>query len=89
VPALHFLHPGAEYRDRPADYGQRMRDRYTAEDYHKISDELKPDWDLSGAVEDAQLLFGVGLAVAQGSAYPEWKPSTEFRAVRAARLKAK
>jgi len=89
VPALHFLHPGAEYRDRPADYGQRMRDRYTAEDYHKTSDELKPDWDLSGAVEDAQLLFGVGLAVAQGSAYPEWKPGTEFRAVRAARLKAK
>jgi len=89
VPALHFLHPGADYRDRPADYGQRMRDRYTAEDYHKVSDEVKADWDLGGAVEDAQLLFGVGLAVAQGSAYPEWKPGTEFRAIRAARLKAK
>ena len=89
VPALHFLHPGAEYRDRPPDFGQRMRDRYTADDYHKVSDEVKPDWDLSGAVEDAQLLFGVGLAVAQGAAYPEWKPGTEFRAIRAARLKAK
>ena len=89
VPALHFLHPGADYRDRPADYGQRMRDRYTAEDYHKVSDDVKADWDLSGAVEDAQLLFGVGLAVAQGSAYPDWKPGTEFRAIRAARLKAK
>ena len=89
VPALHFLHPGAEYRDRPADYGQRMRDRYTAEDYHKVSDEVKADWDLSGAVEDAQLLFGVGLAVAQATAYPEWKPGTEFRAIRAARLKKK
>ena len=41
VPALHFLHPGADYRDRPADYGQRMRDRYTAEDYHKVSDDVK------------------------------------------------
>ena len=89
VPALHFLHPGAEYRDRPADYGQRMRDRYTAEDYHKVSDEVKADWDLSGAVEDAQLLFGVGLAVAQGTSWPEWKPGTEFRAIRAARLKGK
>jgi Zn-dependent M28 family amino/carboxypeptidase len=89
VPALHFLHPGADYRGRPPDYGQRMRDRYTAEDYHKVTDEVKADWDLSGAVEDAQLLFGVGLAVAQGSAYPEWKPATEFRAIRAARLKAK
>ena len=27
--------------------------------------------------------------LAQGSAYPEWKPGTEFRAIRAARLKAK
>jgi Zn-dependent M28 family amino/carboxypeptidase len=89
VPALHFLHPGADYRDRPPDYGQRMRDRYTAEDYHKVSDEVKPDWDLGGAVEDARLLFGLGLAVAQGSAYPEWNPGTEFRAIRAARLKAK
>jgi Zn-dependent M28 family amino/carboxypeptidase len=89
VPALHFLHPGAEYRDRPPDFGQRMRDRYTAEDYHKPSDDVKADWDLSGAVEDAQVLFNVGLAVAQGPAYPEWKPGTEFRAVRAARLKGK
>jgi Zn-dependent M28 family amino/carboxypeptidase len=89
VPALHFLHPGANYRDRPADYGQRMRDRYTAEDYHKVTDEVKADWDLSGAVEDAQLLFGAGLAVAQGRTYPEWKPGTEFRAVRAARMKGK
>jgi Zn-dependent M28 family amino/carboxypeptidase len=89
VPAVHFLHPGADYRDRPADYGQRMRDRYTAEDYHKVSDEVKADWDLSGAVEDAQLLFRLGLAVAQGDTYPEWKPGTEFRSVRAARLKRK
>jgi Zn-dependent M28 family amino/carboxypeptidase len=89
VPAVHFLHPGADYRDRPADYGQRMRDRYTAEDYHKVSDEVKADWALSGAVEDAQLLFRLGLAVTQGEIYPEWKPGTEFRSVRAARLKRK
>ena len=25
---------------------------YTANDYHAVSDEVKPDWDLSGAVED-------------------------------------
>jgi len=87
VPALHFLHPGADYRDKPANYGQQMRDRYTTQSYHKVTDDVKADWDLSGAVEDAQLLFGVGLAVAQGSAYPEWKPGTEFRAVRENRLK--
>lgn len=82
VPALHFLHPGADYRDRPADFGQRMRDLYTTNDYHKVTDEVKADWDLSGAVEDVELLTAVGKAVANGSTYPEWKPGTEFKAVR-------
>ena len=88
VPALHFLHPGAEYRDRPADYGQRKRDQYTTNDYHKVTDEVKPDWDLRGAVEDVDLLMRVGLAVANGAAYPEWKAGTEFKATRERALKA-
>lgn len=82
VPALHFLHPGAEYRDKPADYGQRMRDRYTTNDYHKVTDDVKADWDLSGAVEDVDLLAAVGAAVANGTSYPSWKPGTEFKAIR-------
>ena len=88
VPALHFLHPGAQYRDRPADYGQRKRDQYTTNDYHKVTDEVKPDWDLRGAVEDVDLLMRVGLAVANGAAYPEWKPGTQFKATRERALKA-
>lgn len=88
VPALHFLHPGAEYRDRPAGYGQQKRDDYTTNHYHKVSDDVKADWDLRGAVEDVDLLTAVGLAVANGSAYPEWKPGAEFKAVRERSLAA-
>jgi acetylornithine deacetylase/succinyl-diaminopimelate desuccinylase-like protein len=87
VPALHFLHPGAEYRGKPADYGQQMRDRYTTQGYHKVTDEVRDDWDLSGAVEDAVLLFRTGFDVAQGPARPLWKPGTEFRAVQEELLK--
>ena len=50
---------------------------------------MKPDWDLSGAVEDLRLLFEVGYRVAQGDTYPEWHPGTEFRARREAMLKAR
>ncbi len=85
VPALHFLHPGAEYRNKPADYGQRQRDRYTTNDYHKVTDDVKADWDLGGAVEDVDLLAAVGAAVANGTSYPAWKPGTEFKAIREAR----
>jgi len=81
VPALHFLHPGAEYRGKPADYGQKMRDQYTTQAYHKVADEVRDDWDLGGAVEDGVLLFRTGLSVAQGAAWPEWKPGTEFKSV--------
>ena len=29
-----------------------------------------------------KLLFEVGYRVAQGDRYPEWKPGTEFKAIR-------
>jgi Zn-dependent M28 family amino/carboxypeptidase len=86
VPALD---PGAgvDFVGKPADYGQRVRDDYTQNRYHKPSDEVRPDWDLSGAGEDLQLLFAVGYRVAQADQYPEWKPGTEFKAKRDAMLK--
>lgn len=59
-----------------------MRDRYTTQDYHKVTDEVKPDWNLAGAVEDARLLFTVGRMVAEGEVWPEWQEGTEFRAIR-------
>ena len=62
---------------------------YYAKDYHKVTDEVKPDWDFAGAVEDVQLLFQVGYAVAQGSQWPEWKPGTEFKARREEMLKSR
>ncbi|HSR16154.1 MAG TPA: M28 family metallopeptidase [Gemmatimonadales bacterium] len=86
VPAL-YTDSGIEFIGKPAGYGQSKRDEYTANDYHKPSDEIKPDWDLSGAVEDTRLLFLVGMAVANGSTWPEWKPGTEFKATREAMLK--
>jgi len=50
---------------------------------------MKPDWDLTGAIDDLRLLFEVGYRVAQGDRYPEWKPGTEFKAKRDAALKAR
>lgn len=88
VPAL-YTDSGVEFIGRPEGYGQRKRDEYTANDYHKPSDEVKPDWDLSGAVEDTQLLFQVGYRVAQDATWPRWKPGTEFKAKREAMLEGR
>ena len=81
VPAL-YSHRSANTVDRPPSYGLQKREEYTANDYHKPSDEIKPDWDLRGAVEDTQLMFLVGYAVAQREAWPEWKEGNEFKAKR-------
>jgi len=81
VPALDTDN-GIEYIGKPADYGMKKRDEYTNKDYHNVSDEVKPDWDLSGAVEDMQNLFRVGYVVAQDPKMPQWKLGTEFRAKR-------
>lgn len=81
VPALD-TDAGIDFIGKPNGYGMKKRDEYTARDYHKPSDEVKPDWDLSGAVQDVRTLFRVGYVVAQTDALPQWKPGTEFKAKR-------
>ncbi len=85
VPAL-YLESGVHFVDRPADYGATKRAEFTTHDYHQPSDVVKPDWDLRGAVADLELLLATGRAVADGATWPEWKPGTEFRAIREAML---
>jgi Zn-dependent M28 family amino/carboxypeptidase len=81
VPAL-YLDAGTQFVGKDSTYGARKRDEYTARDYHKPSDDVKSDWDLSGAVEDTRVLFQVGYRVLDGSTWPTWKPGTEFKARR-------
>jgi Zn-dependent M28 family amino/carboxypeptidase len=86
VPALD-TDSGIEYIGRPAGWGLKKRQEYTENDYHKPSDEIKPDWNLEGAVQDLKLLATVGYRVANTTAYPVWSPGTEFKAKREQILK--
>ena len=73
---------GVEFLDKEEDWGLDMRERYTDEDYHKVSDEVKDYWDLAGAADDLKLFFEMGRELANGKVWPEWSESSEFRAVR-------
>ena len=48
---------------------------------------MKPNWDLSGEVEDLKVFMELGFRVAQGEKFPQWKPGTEFKARREAMMK--
>jgi Zn-dependent M28 family amino/carboxypeptidase len=82
VPVL-YTDSGIDFIGKDSTYGLAKRGEYVANDYHKVTDEIKPDWDWSGAVEDAQLLFEVGFRIAQSDTWPAWKPGSEFKAKRA------
>src|SRR6266581_4014586 len=86
VPVLHAAR-GVEIIGKPLEYGKQKRDEFVAKHYHQPSDEVDPGWDLSGAVQDVQLLFEVGYQVANGDKFPEWKAGSEFKTKREAMLK--
>ena len=65
-----------------ADYGKKWLAEYTTKRYHQVSDEYSPDWDVSGTLQDLQLYYDVGLAVANSSRWPNWRADSEFRAIR-------
>ncbi len=81
VPAL-YTDAGIDHVTEGETYGRRMREEYTAERYHKPTDEYDPSWDLNGAVDDLRLLFEMGYRLAQGAEWPNWREGNEFRAAR-------
>lgn len=83
VPAL-YLKGGLDYLAHPDGWGKAKADEFTDKDYHKVSDEVKPDWDLSGGLEDLGVLYQVGWTVANQPRWPEWKSGSEFKARREA-----
>lgn len=78
VPALY-----AEGGNEPADeetakYRKRMNVIVTG-CYHQVCDEYRDDWDLSGIVQDTQMLFDVGVNVSNAKAWPKWNETSEFQ----------
>jgi Zn-dependent M28 family amino/carboxypeptidase len=71
VPFL-AMSPGIDFVGKPAGWGDEKRQQYIHSNYHKPTDQIQPDWDLSGAVEDLQVLLEVGYVVAQAPDRPHW-----------------
>jgi len=81
VPGL-YAESGGEIIGKPAGYGKEKRDAYTANNYHQPSDEMADDWDFAGMAKDLTMYYDVGLSIANGDSWPEWKDGSEFKAIR-------
>jgi len=87
VPVL-FARGGFDKLDGGKAAGKAAYDDFTANRYHKTTDEYDPNWDLSGVIEDVQALYTVGKRLADESTFPQWAADSEFRAAREASLKS-
>ena len=86
VPA-YFTRSGLDFIGQPEGYGLKLRADYLANDYHKVTDAVRSDWTMIGAAQNTVFLFEVGRRIATATAWPTWKPGTEFKSRRDTLLK--
>jgi len=81
IPVLYTSN-GIDMVEGGVERGRALNEAYVANNYHKPSDEVTPDWDMSGGIEDLQLLYAVGRQLADNNSWPQWRANAEFRAAR-------
>jgi len=86
VPGV-YLSSGVHVIGKPDGWGKEQLREWTENIYHQTSDEYSDTWNLSGAVEDAKLMFYTGLQAANQKSLPAWNPGDEFEAARLEALK--
>jgi Zn-dependent M28 family amino/carboxypeptidase len=57
---------------------QAAKMRAFTKDYHQVSDQYDPAWDLSGMVQQAQFTLNLGYAVANAPALPTWRAGEAY-----------
>jgi Zn-dependent M28 family amino/carboxypeptidase len=68
--------------DHGNEHGSADRMRAFTKDYHQVSDQYDPSWDLSGMVQQAQFTLNLGYAVANAPALPRWKDGEAYGKVK-------
>ena len=79
---LMALGGGPDLVEGGREAGDRWVSEFTARCYHQTCDEWQPSWDLRGAAQDAALAWRIGRLFAFSTAWPQWRPESEFRSVR-------
>ncbi len=88
VPAVSF-NSGRDLVDGGTERAAAIAKTYATKYYHQQSDEWSPDWDLTGIVNDAQLIYAVAERLGNSRDWPNWAEGSEFKALRDASAEAR
>ncbi|PYP51055.1 MAG: peptidase M20, partial [Gemmatimonadetes bacterium] len=78
---------GTDYVGRPTAWGLQQAEDYTAHRYHQPSDEYRPDFDLRGAAQLAEIVYRLGVTIGNAEVAPTWNADAEFKSLRDASRK--
>jgi Zn-dependent M28 family amino/carboxypeptidase len=81
VPML-YAKAGHDHVEGGPERGRAWEADYYANIYHKPNDAYDPAWDASGVMKELATYFEVGLALASSTDWPQWRETSEFRAIR-------
>jgi Zn-dependent M28 family amino/carboxypeptidase len=84
VPVLLSMALAGAYdlQDGGREAGERWLSEFTGKCYHQTCDAWSPDWNLGGAVQEADLFYAIGAKLSNSRDWPKWLPSSEFAKVR-------
>ena len=77
IPALYAKGGAVPADQATADLRAKL-DPILAKCYHGLCDQYSDDWDLTGAVEDMQLFFEIGVELSEANVWPQWSKTSEF-----------
>jgi Zn-dependent M28 family amino/carboxypeptidase len=82
VPML-YMDSGVDFLNGGVTAGMAADAAYRKDQYHQPADEYDPaKWDLSGVAEDVNVLYALGMQLANSRDWPNYLTTSEFRPVR-------
>ena len=81
---MAYLSSTGDFLDAPIEPRLAKAADYRANRYHQAADEWEADWDYAGMLQDLEVIYKVGLDLANSRVWPEWKDGSEFGPARAA-----
>ncbi len=82
IPAL-YASGSYEHMTKGVEFIKEKNNEYLSTQYHRPQDQYDlEDWTFDGMALDGQLLYEVGVRLANSALWPRWKEGSEFKSIR-------